>query len=129
MAGRIVFYIILAALRRNNLLHHSRSGSIRRIRSERLVAAAQKIGPKGDQRILNTLMMEITRRIMGMLRKCVGRQYRDKGWEIVHAAHAKLIEAVLMPKSADGTGLREAFAHRVRLRAVDAVRRVVSAVR
>lgn len=55
------------------------SGSIRRIRSERLVAAAQKIGPRGDQRILNALMLEITRRIMGMLRKCVGRQYRDEG--------------------------------------------------
>jgi RNA polymerase sigma factor (sigma-70 family) len=99
------------------------SQSLSRIPGHRLVGAAQQIGPSGDKRVINALMNEITERIMRILRKHVGRNHRNEGWDIIEEAHGKLIDAVLLPKSADGAAMRTAFVATVKFRAADAIRR------
>jgi DNA-directed RNA polymerase specialized sigma24 family protein len=99
------------------------SETLARIPGHRLVAAAQKLGPSSDQRVINALMNEISERIMRILRKHIGRNHRNEGWDMIEEAHGKLIDAVLLPKSADGTAMRTAFAATIRFRAADAIRR------
>jgi len=99
------------------------SGSLPKIRSQSLVAAVQRIGPNGERRVLEPLMKEISARMMRILRKQIGRNHRNEGWDLIEEAHGKLIEAVLKHNSADGTGLRTAFYTRVRFRGADAIRR------
>ena len=99
------------------------SQSLRSVRGQCLVAAAQTIGPEGDQRLLNPIMGEITRRLMRMLRKRIGRNRRNEGCDMIEEAHGQLIEAVLKPDSADGKALRTAFVATVNFRAADAIRR------
>jgi len=93
------------------------------IRGQSLIAAVQQIGSKGDRRVLEPLMKEISDRMMRILRKHIGRNHRNEGWDMIEEAHGKLIEAVLKPKSADGSALRTAFVTTVRLRGADAIRR------
>jgi RNA polymerase sigma factor (sigma-70 family) len=97
--------------------------SLPRIPGQRLVAAAQQIGPSGDRRVLEILMKEISDRMMRILRKRIGRNHRNEGRDMIEEAHGGLIEAVLQPKSADGGALRTAFVATVRFRAADAIRR------
>jgi RNA polymerase sigma factor (sigma-70 family) len=94
-----------------------------RIRGQCLVAAIQKIGSNGDRRVVEALMKEISDRIMRILRKHIGRNHRNEGWDMIHEAHGKLIEAVLKPNSADGSALLTAFVTTIRLRGADAIRR------
>lgn len=97
--------------------------SLGRIQGHRLVAAAQQIGASGDRRVVNPLMNEIAERMMRILRKHIGKNHRNEGWDMIEEAHHQLIEAVLKPNSADGIGLRTAFVARIKLRAADAIRR------
>ncbi|NQE65500.1 sigma-70 family RNA polymerase sigma factor [Caulobacter sp. RHG1] len=94
-----------------------------KIPGHRLVMAAQKIGSSGGRRTINALMSEISDRIMRILRKRIGRNHRNEGWDMIEEAHGKLIDAVLLPKSADGTAMRTAFVATIRFRAADAIRR------
>jgi hypothetical protein len=92
-----------------------------RIRPEDIVAAIQRIGPKGDQKLLRVLMLHISDEITKRLRKRIGAHHRNDGNDIIGRAHEKLISAVLKPNSADGKGLRKKFGLYVRYRADDAI--------
>jgi hypothetical protein len=94
---------------------------LRRLRPEDIVAAIQRIGPKGDQRLLDTLMGHISDEMLRLLRRRISTSYRNHGNDAIESAHDKLIVAVLKPNSADGKGLREAFRARVNFRADDAI--------
>lgn len=98
------------------------SGALSKIPGHQLVAAAQKIGPSGDRRVITALMTEISDRMMRILRKYIGRNHRNEGCDMIEEAHGKLIEAVLLPESADGTAMRTAFVATVKFRAADAIR-------
>ena len=97
--------------------------SLGRIQGRQLVAAAQQIGASGDRLIINSLMNEIAERMMRILRKHIGKNHRNEGWDMIEEVHNQLIEAVLKPTSADGVGMRTAFLARIKLRAADAIRR------
>jgi DNA-directed RNA polymerase specialized sigma24 family protein len=97
--------------------------SLKMIQNMKLVAAAQRIGASGDKRVINSLMKEIAERMMRILRKHIGKNHRNEGWDMIEEVHHQLIEAVLKPNSADGIGLRTAFVARIKLRAADAIRR------
>ncbi len=97
--------------------------SLGRIQGGQLVAAAQRIGASGDRRVINSLVNEIAERMMRILRKHIGKNHRNEGWDMIEEVHHQLIEAVLKPNSADGIGLRTAFVARIKLRAADAIRR------
>lgn len=92
------------------------------IKGHRLAAAAQKIGPSGDQEVLNSLMNEISNRMMRILRRLIDRNHRNEGWDMIEETHGKLIEAVLLPDSADGTAMRTAFVATIKFRAADSIR-------
>jgi DNA-directed RNA polymerase specialized sigma24 family protein len=94
---------------------------LRRLRPEDVVAAIQRIGPKGDQRLLDTLMGHISDDILRLLRRRISTRHKNEGRDAIESAHAKLIVAVLKPDSADGKGLREAFKTYVNFRADDAI--------
>ena len=98
------------------------SEMLSKIQGRQLVAAAQKIGPSGDRRVINSLMNEISDRIMRILRKYIGRNHRNEGCDMIEDTHGKLIETVLRPESADGTAMRTAFVATVKFRAADAIR-------
>lgn len=94
---------------------------LRRVRPEDIVAAIQRIGPKGDPKLLNVLMGHISDEITRRLRGRIGTSHRNEGNDIIERAHEKLIVAVLKPDSADGKGLRQKFGLWVRYRADDAI--------
>ncbi|MBP2157482.1 MULTISPECIES: RNA polymerase sigma factor [Asticcacaulis] len=98
------------------------SKMLSRIQGRHLVAAAQKIGPSGDRLIINSLMNEISDRMMRILRKYIGRNHRNEGRDMIEDTHGKLIEAVLRSDSADGMAMRTAFVATVKFRAADAIR-------
>jgi RNA polymerase sigma factor (sigma-70 family) len=97
-------------------------GRLSKIRIENVVAALQKIGPLGDQRVVNPLMLHVSSKMMRKLRHLIGKNHRNQGRDMIEHAHGKLIEAVLKPKSADGIALRDKFYACVRHRAADAIR-------
>jgi len=99
------------------------SQSLPSIRSQSLVATVQRCGPSGERRVVELLMKEISARIMRILRKQIGRNHRNEGWDLIEDAHSQLIEAVLKHNSADGTALRTAFHATVLFRGADAIRR------
>ncbi len=101
--------------------HLTAAGGLHRLRHEDIVAAIQHIGPKGDQKLLNTLMGHISDQILRILRRSVSTKHKNEGNDIIERAHGQLIVAVLKPMSADGQGLRIAFNARVRFRADDAI--------
>jgi hypothetical protein len=88
---------------------------------ESIVAVIQRIGPKGDQRLLNQLMGYLSDEIIRLLRRRISTTHRNQGNDLIEHAHEKLITAVLKPTSADGKGLRIAFKARVNYRADDAI--------
>jgi hypothetical protein len=75
------------------------------IRGQSLVAAIQQIGSKGGRRVLESLMKEISDRMMRILRKHIGRNHRNEGWDMIEEAHGKLIEAVLRPSATSAATL------------------------
>jgi DNA-directed RNA polymerase specialized sigma24 family protein len=99
------------------------SKSLPSIEGQSLVAAVQRYGPSGDRRVVEPLMKEISARMMRILRKQIGRNHRNEGWDLIEEAHGQLIEAVLKHNSADGTALRTAFLATVLFRGADAIRR------
>jgi DNA-directed RNA polymerase specialized sigma24 family protein len=90
-------------------------------RQEDIVAALQRLGPSGDKRLVEALMGYINDEIMRLLRKIIGTNHRNKGRDMIERAHGKLIDAVLLPRSKDGAGLRVAFRARIDFRAADAI--------
>lgn len=88
---------------------------------EAVVAAVQTMGPHGEKRIINGLMEHISDELTRLLRRRIGRNHPNEGFDMIERAHDQMINAVLKPNSADGAGLREAFEARVSFRASDAI--------
>lgn len=97
-------------------------GRLAGCRMEDIVAAAQEMGPHGDKKTLEALMIQISNEIIRILRWAIGKNYPNEGKDMIERVHGQLIEAVLQPDSADGKGLRVAFRQRVEYRAADAIR-------
>ncbi|ODR99369.1 hypothetical protein AUC68_05200 [Methyloceanibacter methanicus] len=95
---------------------------LRRIPPEEIVAAIQRIGPNGDQQLLNALMGYISDKILRTLRRRVSTQHHNGGRDIIERAHEQLIVAILKPNSPNGKGLRVAFRAWVGFRGDDSIR-------
>ena len=98
------------------------AGRLAKFRSENIVAAIQRIGSQGDQRLRGDLLVHISDRLTRMIRPRVRRIHRNGGDDIVQRAHDQLIVAILMPGSADGKALRKTFGACVHSRLADAIR-------
>lgn len=92
------------------------------LRPEDILAAIQRIGPNGDQRLLSALITHISERLTRIIRPRVKRTYHNEGKDIVERTHDQLIEAILRPNSADGKQLRKKFMVCVKKRLIDAIR-------
>ena len=89
-------------------------------RLEALAAAFQDLGNR-DTQVQHALAKHLTDAILHMLRKHVGTNHPNEGWDIIHRTHHHIFTALLNPKSADGRGLRVAFGPRVLFRVKDAI--------
>jgi DNA-directed RNA polymerase specialized sigma24 family protein len=97
-------------------------GRLAKYRSEDIVAAIQRIGSHGDQKLRGDLLVHISNRLTRIIRPRVGRNHSNGGEDIVQRAHDRLIVAILMPGSADGKALRKTFRACVQSRLADAIR-------
>jgi|GEM_PF-5177415 len=97
-------------------------GRFRSFRMEAVIGAIQTLGPNADKSVINELVLHASETIVRVLRRTIGTNHRNRGEDIIDEAHGQLVEAMLMPESADGKGLREAFVPRIRFRAADAIR-------
>ena len=102
-------------------------GRLASCRMEDIVAAAQEMGPDGDTKTLEALMIRISREMMRQLRRMIWKHHPNHGNDMIEQVHAQLIEAILRLDSADGKGLRVAFRKRVEFRAADAIRAATAA--
>jgi DNA-directed RNA polymerase specialized sigma24 family protein len=96
-------------------------GRIARFRLESVVGAIQDLVPHTDKSVLNPMAKHLSDCMLNMLRGLVGRNHPNHGLDIIERVHSQLWEAILQPKSADGRGLRAAFAPRLRFRLADAL--------
>jgi hypothetical protein len=96
-------------------------------RLEAIVAAIQDLGPCTDKDVLNPLAKHLSDAILRILRKQVSINHPNQGLDIIEVTHAQIIDAVLQPTSADGSGLRIAFGPRVTFRLKDALAAEASA--
>ena len=83
---------------------------------EDIVAAAQEMGPDGDTKTLEALMIRISREMMCQLRRMIWKHHPNHGNDMIEQVHAQLIEAILRLDSADGKGLRVATGYNQRSR-------------
>lgn len=97
-------------------------GRFREFPMEAVVAAIQDLGPDTDKLVLNPLALHASDTFTRILRARIGKHHPNEGVDIIERAHAKLVDAMLDPQSADGKGLRVAFVPRVHFRAADAIR-------
>ncbi|MGB9409076.1 MAG: hypothetical protein WCA89_16185 [Terracidiphilus sp.] len=89
-------------------------------RLEALAAAFQDLGNR-DTQVQHALAKHLSDAILHMLRKHVGINHPDQGWDIIYRTHYLIVTALLSPKSADGRSLRVAFGSRVLFRIKDAI--------
>src|SRR5680860_74829 len=95
---------------------------LRRVRPEAIVAALQRIGPNGDQRLLSALISHLSNELLRIIRWRVGKNNRNEGEDIIWRAHHQLIVGILTPDSKDGQGLSKVFRTWVEYRVADAIR-------
>ena len=90
---------------------------------EAIAAAFQDLRRRSDrdEHVEQGLIKYLSASILRILRKHVGVNHPNRGEDIIFRAHYQLITALLNPKSADGKGMREAFASRVLFRMKDAL--------
>lgn len=93
---------------------------LRVFRLEALAAAFQDLGNR-DTQVQHALAKHLSDAILHMLRKHVGTNHPNEGWDIIHRAHHQIFTALMNRKSADGRGLRVAFGPRVLFRLKDAI--------
>lgn len=93
---------------------------LRVFRLEALAAAFQDLGNR-DRQVQHALAKHLSDSILHMLRKHVGINHPDQGWDIIYRTHHLIFTALLKPKSADGRSLRVAFGSRVLFRIKDAI--------
>lgn len=88
---------------------------------EALVAALQDMGPSADKQIRNALAKALSDDSIRRLRRRVGKNHPNEGWDIIYRAHEDLFKAIGKPNSADGKGFREAYVPRLLYRLKDAI--------
>lgn len=89
-------------------------------RLEALASAFQDLGNR-DTDVQHALAKHLSDCILHMLRKYVGFNHPNEGWDIIDRTHHQVFTALLNPKSADGRGLRVTFGSRVLFRMKDAI--------
>ena len=89
-------------------------------RLEALAAAFQDLGGR-DAAVRHALTKHLSDAVLHMLRKRVGFNHPNEGWDIIFRSHEYIFKALLNPQSADGCGLRVAFGSRVLFRMKDAI--------
>lgn len=88
---------------------------------EELVAALQDMGPSADKQVRNALAKALSDDSIRRLRRSVGKNHPNEGWDIIYRAHEDLFKAIGKPNSADGKGFREAYVPRLLYRLKDAI--------
>src|SRR5579864_7208425 len=89
-------------------------------RPEAIAAAFQDLGD-ADQGVRRALAKHLNDAVLGMLRKFIGTNRPNEGWDMIYRAPTEIFSALLQPGSADGSALRTAFGPRVKFRAFDAI--------
>lgn len=95
-------------------------GRLESYRLEVLVAAFQDLGHL-DHQVHHALAKHLSDSVLRFLRKEVGFNHPNQGWDIIFRNHDVIFKALVRPDSADGRGLRKAFGPRVRFRLKDAI--------
>jgi DNA-directed RNA polymerase specialized sigma24 family protein len=93
---------------------------LKAFRLEALAAAFQDLGNR-DTQVQHALAKHLSDSILKMLRKYVGFNHPNEGWDIIDRTHHLIFTALLNPKSADGRSLRVTFGSRVLFRVKDAI--------
>jgi hypothetical protein len=96
-------------------------GRFRQFPMEAVVAAFQDLRPNYDNSVRNALAKHISDVIYRLLRRNVGFNHPNQGRDIIDRVHYQMFEALGTPNSADGKGLRTAFASRLHFRLKDAI--------
>lgn len=104
-----------------------RNGQLSRFPEAKIVAAiqAQQKMPERDQRIIDQMAEYVSDRMMRILRRAISTGFPNEGWDLVEAAHEKLLKALFLPQSSDGKGLRTAFKGTLVRRATDQARKAI----
>jgi len=89
-------------------------------RLEVLAAAFQDLGGR-DVGVQHALAKHLSDAVIHMLRRHVGFNHPNEGWDIILRTHEYIFTALLRPQSADGRGLRVTFGSRVLFRMKDAI--------
>jgi hypothetical protein len=89
-------------------------------RLEALAAAFQDLGDR-DHHVQHALAKHLSDSVLHLLRKHVGMNKPNNGWDIIFRVHGDIFSALLSPKSADGRALRVAFGARVLFRLKDGI--------
>lgn len=93
---------------------------LKAFRLEALAAAFQDLGGR-DVGVQHALAKHLSESVIHMLRKHVGFNHPNEGWDIILRTHEYIFTALLRPQSADGRGLRVTFGSRVLFRMKDAI--------
>lgn len=96
-------------------------GLLDRLPLEAIVAALQDLRLNTDLGLRNDLAKNLSDRVYRLLRRQVGRNHPNEGWDIIDRVHVQVFEALAQPSSADAKGLRQAFVPRVLFRLKDAI--------
>jgi hypothetical protein len=96
-------------------------GLLDRFPLEAIVAALQDLRLNTGLGLRNDLAKNLSDRVYRLLRRQVGRNHPNEGWDIIDRVHVQVFEALAQPSSADAKGLRQAFVPRVLFRLKDAI--------
>lgn len=105
-----------------------RAGQLSRFPEAKIVAAlhAQLKRPGKDQRVFDQMAEHVSDRMMRTLRASISRtDFPNEGWDLVEAAHDKMLKALFSPRSPDGKGLSTAFKGTLVHRATDQARKAI----
>lgn len=104
-----------------------RNGQLSRFPEAKIVAAvqAQHKRLERDQRIIDQMAEYVSDRMMRILRRAISTDFPNEGWDLVEAAHEKMLKALFLPQSPDGKGLRTAFKGTLVHRATDQARKAI----
>ncbi len=89
---------------------------------EAIICAYLDLRPNSEPNVRHDLARYISDDMLRLLRRKVGRNKPNEGWDIIYRAHFKLWEALARPElQADAKGMRVAYAARVTFRFKDAL--------
>ena len=96
-------------------------GRFRRFPLEAIAAAIQDLRPNRDGGLINALAEHLSESVYRIVRRYVGRNHPNAGYDIVDRVHDQFFESLAQPHSADGKGIRKALVWRLQFRAKDAI--------